>query len=205
LLARPRLYSALLDALESGAIPPNALDSGRREQLKKSRDAAIRERAGRLLAGVTSGDRMKAFEQSRAALNLKPAPANGRGVFKRACANCHRLEGEGFAVGPDLFDIRNQPKESILLHLIVPEHEIAPNFANYLCQKKDGSMVSGILVAETPSGLTLRQALGVEERVARADVASLTASALSLMPQELEKGLTLQEIADLLAFLRGER
>jgi hypothetical protein len=52
-------------------------------------------------------------------------------------------------------------------------------------------------------GVTLRQAQGVEETVARDNIASLAASALSLMPQDLEKGLTPQEMADLLGYLKA--
>jgi putative membrane-bound dehydrogenase-like protein len=204
LLSRPRHHAALLAALECGAVPISALDANRREQLKKSKDEAIRERANELFAATRKGDRMKAFEEAKAALALTPVPSNGREVFKRACANCHRLDGEGYAVGPDLFDIRNQPKESILLHIVVPEYEIAPNFANYVCERADGSVVSGLLVSDTPAGVTLRQGLGLEEKIPRAEIVSLTLSTVSLMPQELEKTMTRQELADLLAYLRGE-
>jgi putative membrane-bound dehydrogenase-like protein len=205
LLSRSRHHAALLAAFENGDLPLNALDSGRREQLRKSKDETIRQRANNLFAAAKSGDRMKAFEEAKGALALKPVAANGREVFKRACANCHRLDGEGYAVGPDLFDMRNQAKESILLHVVLPDYEIAPSFTSYTCERKDGSVVSGLLIADTPAGVTLRQGLGLEERVVRSDIVSLAASATSLMPQELEKSMTKQELADLLAYLRGER
>jgi putative membrane-bound dehydrogenase-like protein len=204
LVSRPEHHGELLDALESGAVPVSALDSSRREQLKRSKDDAVRQRAEKLFATVGSGDRAKAFTETKACLALKPDPANGREVFKRLCASCHRLDREGIAVGPDLFDIRNQPKESILLHIVIPEQEIAPNFANYVCETKDGRTVSGLIAAETPLQVTFRQAQGVEETIARNDITSLTASPLSLMPQELEKGMTTQEMADLLGYLKGE-
>jgi len=204
LLGRPEHHAALLDALEAGAVPPGALDSSRREQLKKSKNELLRQRAEKLFTNATSGDRTKAFEESKACLALKPAAANGREVFKKLCASCHRLDREGVAVGPDLFDIRNQSKESILLHIIIPEQEIAPNFASYLCETKDGRTLSGLVASETPASVTLRQAQGLEEMIPRSNIASLTASPLSLMPQELEKGLTRQELADLLGYLKGE-
>ena len=147
---------------------------------------------------------MKAFEQARACLALKPVPKQGREVFKRLCATCHRLDREGVAVGPDLFDIRNQPKESILLHIVLPELEIAPNFANYTCETRDGRTLSGLLVSEGSNSVTLRQAQGLEETVTRRSIISLTASPLSLMPQDLEKGMSPQELADLLGYLKGE-
>ena len=203
LLNRPEHHAALLEALESGVVPLGALDSGRREQLRRSKNHALRQQAEKLFASVTGGDRMKAFTEAKACLTLQPLPTNGRDVFKRLCAGCHRLDREGVAVGPDLFDIRNQPKESILLHIVIPEQEVAPNFANYTCETRDGRTLSGLIAAESTSSVTLRQAQGLEETISRSEIVSLVASQLSLMPQELEKGLSAQEMADLLGYLKG--
>jgi|GEM_PF-6184699 len=101
--------------------------------------------------------------------------------------------------------IRNQPKQAILLHIMIPEYKITPGFAAYVLERTDGRVLSGLLVAETPTRVTLRQSLGKEESVLRADIQSLTLSKLSLMPQEIEKSLSRQVLADLLAYLKGEQ
>jgi putative membrane-bound dehydrogenase-like protein len=205
-LNRPEHYGALLDAIESGPISDGVLNSSQKEQLRRAKDDAVQQRARRLLAGGVGGggERMKAFEQAKGCLSLSGHADRGRDVFRGLCAPCHRLDQVGVAVGPDLFDIRNQSKEAILLHVVIPEQEVAPNFVNYLCETKDGRVLSGLLVTETPSAVTFRQAQGIEETVLRSNVASLKASPLSLMPQEMEKGMTAQELADLLAYLKGE-
>jgi putative heme-binding domain-containing protein len=203
-LARAELIPGLLDAVEAGTVSTSVLDSAQRSQLLKHRDTAIRARAEKLFQQVTSGDRMKAFEDWKAVLALKPDAAHGREVFVRTCANCHRLDRVGSAVGPDLFGIRNQPKEAILLHIIVPEYEIMPGFANYVIETKDGRTLNGLIASETGAGVTLRRALGEEEVILRRDITSMSASNLSLMPQEIEKTMTRQEMADLLAYLKGE-
>ncbi len=202
--ARPEFAGLLLDAVESDAIPINALTSIQREQLRKAKNPEAQARAQKLFA-APGGNREAAFTQAKAALRLTPAPANGRAVFEKNCAACHRLNQEGIAVGPDLFDIRNQPKESILYHIVIPEAEIAPNFVSYECELKDGRTLSGLLASESSGNITLRMAQGVEEIVSRAQISKLTASRLSLMPQELEKAITPQELADLLAYLKGEQ
>ena len=125
-------------------------------------------------------------------------------IFAQHCSLCHRLDREGVAVGPDLFGMRNQPKEAILLHIIVPEYEVLPAFAGYEVETKDGRVLSGIIAAETPSSITLRMAQGQEETLARTAIASLRATGLSLMPQEIEKNMSRQDMADLLAYLKGE-
>lgn len=88
---------------------------------------------------------------------------------------------------------------------MIPEQEIAPNVVSYDCELTDGESVSGLLVAESDAGVTLRMAQGLEEVLPRSRVARLTASRLSLMPQELEKGMTPQEMADPLAYPKGEQ
>jgi len=50
----------------------------------------------------------------------------------------------------------------------------------------------------------LRMAQGLDQQIPRSNIASMLTSRLSLMPQELEKAMTKQEMADLLAFLKGE-
>jgi len=107
-------------------------------------------------------------------------------------------------VGPDLFGIRNQAKEVILLHIIIPEYEILPGFVNYVVETRDGRTLSGIIGAETDEKITLRRALGEEDIVPRANIVSIVSTGLSLMPQELEKNISRQEMADLIGYLKGE-
>jgi putative membrane-bound dehydrogenase-like protein len=203
LLARSDHLSGLLTALENGSIPAGALAAEARLQLTQSRDADVRRRAGALFGTVT-GDRAKVFEAYKDVVTWKAYPANGRLVFRRVCASCHRLDQEGYAVGPDLFGIRNQPKPAILLHLLVPDHEITPGFAAYTVATTDGRVLTGLITSETPTTLTLRQPLGKEETILRADIEEISAGKQSLMPQGLEQTVTRQEFADLLAYLKGE-
>ena len=194
----------MLTGIEAGMLPPSALDSSQRNQLLKHKDDAIRQRAAAFFDKAAPEDRMKTYETYKSVLSLQADPANGRRIFEVACANCHRLDRVGVAVGPDLFSMRNQPKEAILLHVIVPEYEIMPGFANYEVATRDGRILSGLIAAETSTSLTLRRALGEEESVLRGNIASISASNFSLMPQEFEKTVTRQELADLVAYLKGE-
>ena len=199
-----RLQAALLSALESGAIPVGMVDSLRRRQLTRHRDPAVRERAEKVFAASAVGNRAGVYEDYKSVVGLTGHPENGRRCLPRSCANCHRLDREGTPVGPDLFGIRSQPKEAILLHILIPEFEITPGFGAYMIETTDGRILAGLLVGETANQVTLRAALGREETVLRSDIESLSLSKLSLMPQELEKTMSRQEMADLLAYLKGE-
>jgi putative membrane-bound dehydrogenase-like protein len=204
MLARSSHVPRILDAIESGALPRNALSAAQRTALSKNKDTAIRDRAAKLLGAPADGDRMKAYEAEKVVLTLTPQPAHGREVFKTLCSTCHRLDREGHQVGPDLLDIRSQPKESILLHIVVPDFEIAPGFAASMVELKDGRILAGIIISDTAESITLREPLAVEENILRSHIASLTASEHSLMPAGLEAVMSKQDMADLLSFLKGE-
>ncbi len=203
-LANSQHLPGLMEALESGAVPANAIDSLRRRQLTEHRDPELRARAQKVYAAATPGNRSAVYEQLKTVVSLDANPAHGKQVFKRVCASCHRLDRDGSPVGPDLFSIRNQPKEAILLHIVIPEQEITQGFAAYVVATHDGRVLTGLLAAETPTSITLRQALGKEDTILRSDIERIAASQLSLMPQELEKQLSRQEFADLLAYLKGQ-
>jgi len=203
IFSRPDHLPGLLAALEGGRIPIGAVDALRRRQLAQHGDPEVRRRAGAIF-GAVAGDRAKVYEEYKGVIAEASDPAVGRAVFRRECASCHRLDRERFAVGPDLFGVRNQPKAAILLHVLVPDHEITPGFASYTVALKDGRVLAGLIASETPSSLTIRQPLGKEETVLRDHVEAISAGSESLMPRGLEKNITRREFAGLLAYLKGE-
>jgi len=205
LVTAPQHVPGFLTAIEAGIVPPAAVDTLRRRQLTQHKDPAVKERATKIFGAGPSGDRAKVYEEHKSVITLTPNAENGRAVFKRACASCHRLDREGTPVGPDLFGIRNQPKEAILLHILVPEHEITPGFTAYIVTTKEGRVLTGLISSETSTSITLKQALGKEETILRQDIEELASSRLSLMPQGVEKTVNKQEFADLLSYLKGEK
>jgi putative membrane-bound dehydrogenase-like protein len=202
LLGVPFHVKGVLAAVEAKRLPASAFTGVRRRQVLAAKDPAVKALAERLL---TVSARPEALALASQALALKPVPSEGRAVFNAVCASCHRLDREGHAVGPDLFDIRRQTKENILFHIVNPDAEIAPAFTAYLAEAKDGRILSGVLVGDTPTSITLRGPLGIEASLLRADLAKLEALPGSLMPTGLEAGLSKQQLADLLAYLKGEK
>ncbi len=204
LLSQTNLVHCLFTAIEAGDVPPWTVNADRRTALMKNKDEAIRQRATALFKEMTAGDRMKVYEECKTVLTLKPESKNGHTVFQKNCITCHVVAGEGKLVGPDLTGIRNQPADVLLLHIIVPEYEILPLYTSYNVETREGDAFTGLLTAETPDQITLRMAQAVDQQIPRSHIASMTTSRLSLMPQELEKAMSKQDLADLIGFLKGE-
>lgn len=197
-----RLTPALFAALESGSIRPVEIPSTRRTQLLRHADATVKAAAARAFRDLETGDRMQVYRDLRPLLASAGDAAKGREAFRRACSACHTHGGVGGKVGPDLTGVRNQPADALLLHIVVPNYEVAPAYQGLQVTTRDGRSVTGWLAGETAGSVTLRTAAGTEETVLRADLASLSASGVSLMPEGLEQTMTREELAGLIAFLK---
>ncbi len=204
LTAKPAMTAVLFAAIKAGVISPLEISSTRRAQLLKHIDAAVRREAEGIFQQVEAGDRMKVYQRLRTGFTPGNDLTSGSAAFARACAACHTHRGKGGSVGPDLTGLRNQPADAILLHIIVPNYEVAPNYQTTTVTTQDGRTLSGWLVAETENSLTLRTAAGPEETVLRSGVTALTASGLSLMPDGLEQTMTGEELANLIGFLKSD-
>ncbi len=203
LTSNPALIAVLFSAIKAGVVAPAEISSTRRTQLLKHANLSVKAEAETLFKDLEGGDRMAVYRRYRDALNASADVAKGKAVFAKVCATCHMHQGEGGKVGPDLTGVRNQPADALLLHILVPNYEVYPSYQTLAVTTQDGRSVSGWLAAETESSLTLRTAFGTEENVLRKNIASLTASGLSLMPDGLEAAMTQEEVSELIAFLKS--
>lgn len=204
-LSRTERTLTLLQAIEAGQVKPNDLDALRSRQLLNSKDPAIRDRARRLLQNNLPADRKQVLERYRAALSMPGDAGRGRMVFQKHCATCHRVAGLGVDVGPDVSDTRTKTSEQLLLDILDPNAAIDSNFVNFTVTTKSGRVLTGILVAETSSSITLRRAESQTDVVLRQDVEEIQSTGVSLMPEGLERSISVAELADLVAFLKNWR
>jgi putative heme-binding domain-containing protein len=129
--------------------------------------------------------------------------ARGKAAFQKTCINCHKVGDAGHAVGPDLASVANKSPRDLLIALLDPSREAQPNYASYTAVLTDGRIVTGIIAAETASSVTFRRAEGKEDLVLREQIEELKSNGQSLMPVGLEKDVTPQEMADVIAFIKG--
>jgi putative heme-binding domain-containing protein len=144
---------------------------------------------------------------------VKELPAGdvrrGQAVFngpKAQCASCHKIGYVGGMVGPDLTRIGGIRTERDLLESIVfPSASFVRSYEPVRVLTKDDRVLSGVVKSETPDAVVLTIAADKEERLARADIESIVPGTVSVMPDGLEKQLTVQELADLVAFLKASK
>jgi putative heme-binding domain-containing protein len=169
--------------------------------LRQHSDPSLQQRAVKMLGTATNANRDEVVRRFRPALDLRGDPQRGKALFQQRCQSCHRLGNDGFAVGPDLAGARNGGKEKLLANILDPNREVPPNYFGYTVETRDGDSYAGLIVNETAGSVTVRQSLGVEVVAARAQIATMQASRLSLMPEGLEEGLTSRDLADLMDFI----
>ena len=205
LIGNPSLAPALVDALEKQLIVPSELDAPARTMLEHLPDVKERERASKILARFAPPQRSEALARYQAALKLAGDRARGTSVFAKNCQTCHQRQGQGHRVGPDLSGIAGRAPEALLSDIIDPNREVAPDFATLSVATRRGQVFAGLLAEETATTLKLRRAEGVEDTLLRSEIDELRSTGNSLMPEGLEQNINLQEMADLIAFLREGR
>ncbi|MFN0129576.1 MAG: neutral/alkaline non-lysosomal ceramidase N-terminal domain-containing protein [Verrucomicrobiales bacterium] len=187
----------LADSLGGG---PLALDAARQSRLLQNRSAAVRDAAAKRLAPTAA--RADVLARFQPALSLAGDTVRGRAVYERLCASCHKQGDVGQDVGPNLQSVASHPPEKLLTNILAPNADVQPGYFAYVCRLTDGAEIYGLLAAETGNSLTFKLSDGTSRTVLRREIAALQSTSLSLMPEGLEAGLSLQEMADLIGFLK---
>jgi putative heme-binding domain-containing protein len=204
LLRRPDGAAGVLDALDRQELFSQDVPLTARQRLLEHPAREVRERAGRVFRDVVSPDRAKVVAAYEPALRLKGEAARGVQLFAKNCATCHRLGDVGQPVGPDLAAVRDKPADWFLPALFDPSRAVDARYLNYVAVTKEGKILTGVLAEEGGNSLTLVGPTGERQVVLRANLEELSSSGKSAMPEGLEKVLQPQDVADLIAFLRGQ-
>jgi putative membrane-bound dehydrogenase-like protein len=201
LLAREDRTRPLLDAVAAGKVPATDFSASQIEALARHKHEPTRDRARVVLAAVIPPSREEVAAKFQPAIALTGDSARGRGIYAGRCSVCHRAGGEGLELGPDLLTVKSRGRDSLLAAIINPHQEVAPQYIAYEVNTKDGNAYLGMISRDEASSLSLRIMGGAEVNLPRANIRGSSSSGKSLMPEGLEAGLSVQEMADLLTFI----
>jgi putative membrane-bound dehydrogenase-like protein len=200
LINRQAWAIVLLDRIESGVISANQIDATRRQRLVDSNNDQVKDRARKLLA-ADIGSRQDAVERYQSVLRMPSDREHGRDVFLKRCSACHALKGSGHAVGADLAALGNKTPAAMLVAILDPNRAVEDKFVNYIAALEDGRQVSGVLASESGESLTLRGQEGKDQVILRSELEALKNTGKSLMPEGMEKDMSEQDLADVIAYL----
>lgn len=146
---------------------------------------------------------------------LLPASASadrepGKLLFREAtCAQCHRIDGAGGQVGPDLSEVLTRWKgdyKAVLREILEPSYRIEPQYTVQLIITNDGRTISGIVKAETDTALTVVENPEAKAPtvIPRSEIEEIVPSTTSMMPKALLDKFTAEEIMEILNYVCRE-
>ena len=197
------------DAFVGGKLPkeflPRVADAVR-NHVADPAYAALYDRVMRGGLTLTGADVEKLKQQ----VLLKGNATRGKDLYltsvSLACVTCHRLEGVGGQIGPDLTRLWDTTTvEKLLETILEPSKEIKEGYQAYKATTLSGGTFTGLKISESASDVVLREATGRDVRIAKSDLDQLTPSKLSLMPDNVVSQLSYDQLLDLVAFLRSKR
>jgi len=207
-LTQPSLALGIAPQLHSTALPKYTRDKvfGAAEKLPPG---PVRDLFEGHLAPVGAERKIGTNPRPKSILSLKGDPAKGKDfVFseRSRCTTCHKIDGAGTDLGPDLSHIgKTRSSEHLLESVLDPSRKIEPAFQPYILKTADGRALTGILVKRDASEVVLKDAQGKLHPVPAADIDSLVPSRESLMPSGAFADLTPQQAADVIAYLSGKK
>jgi putative heme-binding domain-containing protein len=195
----------LLGEIANKKIPAGALSVNQVRKLLASKDTDLIKQVTAVWGTVRDGrnpERERVVAEMRELLQKTPGDAkSGMVVFNNVCAQCHKIYGAGQDVGPDITSNGRSDFEQLLSNVFDPSLVIGAGYVATTVATKKGQLVTGLLAEDNPQRVVLKVQGGKLETIPRADIEDMAVSKVSLMPEQLEKQLKPQEIADLFAFL----
>jgi putative membrane-bound dehydrogenase-like protein len=195
----------LLEKIAKKEIPSTALNVNQVKKLLAFKDAELSKQVTAVWGSLReerNPEREKVVTEMRTFLRKTPGdPLKGVQVFKNLCAQCHKMHGEGQDVGPDITSNGRADFEQLLSNVFDPSLVIGAAYQATTVLTKKAQVITGIVVEDNAQRVVLKTQGGKLETIARGDIDEMAVSKVSLMPENIEKQLKPQEIADLFAFL----
>ncbi len=201
--------SALLGLIENGKAAATVLQLPTVKQkmaATKNEDLLARADAIRQTIPTDVQAITKAIEDRRASLaTVKGDSLRGAELFKKHCAICHQVAGQGAVIGPQLDGIGNRGQERLLEDLLDPNRNVDVAFRSSTIELKDGRIVTGLVRRQEGTQLVIADAQGKESQIALDDIEERTVTTTSLMPANVAEILPGDDFVHLIRYLLEQR
>lgn len=208
LASRKVTAQRLLTAIESGLVPAKEVQPAQALQVVQLQDETLNRRLevawGRVPVANSEAKRQRIAEvRGMLPEGDKGSPARGRATFQKHCGGCHRLFGEGDAIGPDLTGTERGNLEFLLASVVDPSALVRKEFEAQTLALSDGRVLTGLVLEENAAALTLIDGQRQKTLVPTAEIEQRRPASLSLMPDGLLDPLPENEIRDLFRYLQS--
>jgi putative heme-binding domain-containing protein len=196
---------ALLTAMSAGKISPRLLqEMPIRIRLENSKPKDHTARIAALTKNLPPADeRIKKLIAARAEAFAKSSvdATRGEALFIKHCAACHRLNGRGNKIGPELEGVGRRGVERLLEDVLDPNRAVDQAFRATQFELTDGRLASGLIVRREGSVVVVADAQGKELRLSNDQIETQATTSISPMPANLADTLPEPEFYDLLGYL----
>ena len=206
LTSRPNFALALLDEVERGTIPRDAISAFHVRQMRNLNDETLATKLAAVWGEMRESSAEKLALMEKLTRDLDPATLEqadksaGRQIFNASCSACHRLHGFGNAIGPDLTGAGRDSLFYLLENIIDPGAQVAADFRLNLVTLNDGRVVSGFIRSRNERTLTIQTLTG-EMVLELSEISKEEELPVSMMPEGLIAAFSPDQIRDLFAYL----
>jgi putative heme-binding domain-containing protein len=183
---------------------PDELKFSAATELHSARWPSVKEEAARVLP-LPAGRNAQPLPPLAELLKLKGSAANGALIYRReetACIQCHKVNGEGIEIGPDLSEIGSKlGRDALIESILDPSAGISFGYEAWQVELKNGDEVYGLIVSETADALAIKNLQGIVTSYKKSDIEKREKARLSIMPSGLQQSLNTQEFIDLIDYL----
>ncbi len=209
LASRAAWTKQLLEAVDGGQVAKDSLPLDVVRQFTIHRDDRIAELVRKHWGSVAGATTEEMQQQIAALIKVIAAgsgdPYAGKKLYHESCGKCHVLHGTGGRIGPDLTAYKRDDVDRMLVNVVNPSAEIREGFETMLAITADGRAVVGFMVEKDNRVAVLRGADGQNVVLAIDDIEELERQPKSIMPENLLKELSEQQVRDLFAYLRSSQ
>jgi putative membrane-bound dehydrogenase-like protein len=209
LCSRPAWARALLEAIRTRDVATKDLTAAHVQAITQLRDPALLESLESVWGRIPkpgSPEKVKRIAEIRGMLpeGDKGNATRGRQVFKENCGICHRIFGDGDAIGPDLSGSERANLDFLLASLVDPSAQIRKEYQPQTVALADGRVLSGLITDENDRSLTVIDSNRQRTIVPRDTIEAVKPATVSVMPDGLLDKLTEPQIRDLFRFLQSD-
>jgi putative membrane-bound dehydrogenase-like protein len=200
--SRPNAAAALLEAVANGKLPRSTITAYDARQIANLKNESLDARLAHVWGKVqtSTADKKQLMDRYREMLNPDRLKSAGRLVYSQTCAVCHKLYGQGAAIGPDLTGSGRANLEYLLENIVDPNAIVPEDYRVSELELKDDRSITGLVVGKNEHTITV-QTPTEKLTLERSEIEKMRQTSLSLMPEGLLQGLKEDQVCNLIKYL----